>query len=122
MALTYDIEKDAFYQKGVKKGREEGVKEGREEGIKKGREEGVKEGREEGIKKGREEGIKKGREEGVKEGREEGKKEEKTALILGLLKSGKITLQEIAYLTKITIAEVQKIADQIEENTQKKHP
>ncbi|EAY28438.1 RpnC/YadD family protein [Microscilla marina] len=89
MALTYDIEKDAFYLKGVKKGKEEG----KEEGIKKGKEEGVK--------------------EGIKKGREEGKQEEKTALILGLLKSGKMTLQEIASLTKVTVAEVQKMADQI---------
>ncbi|WP_299454471.1 hypothetical protein [uncultured Microscilla sp.] len=61
MGLTYDIEKDAFYQKGVKKG----------------------------------------------------KQEEKLELTIGLLKSGKMTLQEIAYLTKITVEEVQKIADQI---------
>ncbi|EAY31261.1 hypothetical protein [Microscilla marina] len=32
MALTYDIEKDAFYQKGVKKGKEEGKEEGKKEG------------------------------------------------------------------------------------------
>ncbi|WP_299457304.1 hypothetical protein [uncultured Microscilla sp.] len=81
MGLTYDIEKDAFYQKGIKEGRQEGLKKG------------IKEGRQEGLKKG--------------------KQEEKVALIIGLLKSGKMTLQEIAYLTKITVAEVQKIADQI---------
>ncbi|EAY28436.1 hypothetical protein [Microscilla marina] len=61
-----------------------------------------------GVKKGKEEGVK----EGIKKGREEGKQEEKTALILGLLKSGKMTLQEIASLTKVTVAEIQKMADQ----------
>ncbi|WP_299454468.1 hypothetical protein [uncultured Microscilla sp.] len=33
MALTYDIEKDAFYQKGVKKGRKVGIEEGEKKGI-----------------------------------------------------------------------------------------
>ncbi|EAY31260.1 RpnC/YadD family protein [Microscilla marina] len=72
MAFTYDIEKDAFYQKGVKTGKEEG------------------------------------KEEGKKEGREEVKIE----MVLGLINSGKLTLSEIAQLAKISLEQVQKIADQ----------
>jgi predicted HTH domain antitoxin len=61
MGLTYDIEKDAFYKRGVKKG----------------------------VQK------------------------EKTYMVVGLLKSGKMTLQEIATLARISVAEVQKIADKL---------
>jgi predicted transposase YdaD len=73
MGLTYDIEKDAFYKRGVVKGKKEGKQEGIKEGI----------------------------------------QEEKTYMVVGLLKSGKMTLQEIATLARISVAEVQKIADQV---------
>ncbi|EAY28437.1 hypothetical protein [Microscilla marina] len=69
MALTYDIEKDVFYLKGVKRGKQEGI--------------------EEGIKKG------------------------KTEMVLGLIKSGKLTLNEIAQLAQISLEQVKKNADQI---------
>lgn len=73
MGLTYDIEKDAFYKRGIKKGIEQGV---------------------------------------VK-GKKEGKQEEKAYMVIGLLKSGKMTLQEIATLARISVAEVKKIADKL---------
>ncbi|WP_299456141.1 hypothetical protein [uncultured Microscilla sp.] len=76
MALTYDIERDAFYQKGVKEGREEGKKEGLAQGVEKGR------------------------------------KEKTTEIVLGLIKSGKLTLSEIAQLVNISLVQVQKIANQ----------
>ena len=65
MGLTYDIEKDTFYRRGIVKGKKEG------------------------------------------------KQEEKTYMVVGLLKSGKMTLQEIATLARISVAEVQKIADKL---------
>ena len=40
MGLTYDIEKDALYQKGRNQGKLEGIELGVEKGIEKGREEG----------------------------------------------------------------------------------
>ena len=69
MGLTYDIEKDAFYKRGMVKGK--------------------------------------------KEGKQEGVQEEKTYMVVGLLKSGKMSLQEIATLARISVAEVQKIADKL---------
>ncbi len=36
MALTYDIEKDSLYQKGLLKGKQEGMEEGLQEGMEKG--------------------------------------------------------------------------------------
>ncbi len=68
MGITYDIEKDTFFQRGVEKGR------------------------------------KQGKLEGIKEG--------KVHMVLGLLNSGKMTVQEIANLADMSVAEVQKIAKQ----------
>ncbi|WP_299456143.1 hypothetical protein [uncultured Microscilla sp.] len=73
MALTYDIEKDAFYLKGVKKGKEEGLAQG--------------------VEKGR--------------------KEKTTEIVLGLIKSGKFTLSEIAQLANISLVQVQKIVGKL---------
>ncbi len=66
MGITYDIEKDTFFQRGVEKGR------------------------------------KQGKLEGIKEG--------KVHMVLGLLNSGKMTVQEIANLADMSVGEVQKIA------------
>jgi predicted transposase YdaD len=96
MGITYDIEKDTFFQRGVERGRKEGKLEGRKEGKLEGRREGKLEGRKEGKVEGRKEGITEG----------------KTQVVLGLLKSGKMTVQEIASLAGMSVDEVQKIAKQ----------
>lgn len=72
MALTYDIEKDAFYQTGLKKGMEKGIEKGEQRGI-----------------------------------------EKATAkMIIGLLKSEKLSLQEIADIAHISLEQVKAIAEQ----------
>ena len=58
---------------------------------------------------GREEGLKKGREEGLKKGREE----EKKNLAAGLIKLGKLTLEEIAVSTGLTIEAITSIEKNI---------
>ena len=80
MALTYDIEKDAFYQTGLKKGMEKGIKQG--------------------IEKGEQRGEKKGMEKAT------------TKMIIGLLKSEKLSLQEIADIAHISLEQVKAIAEQ----------
>ncbi len=57
MPITYDIETDGLYLKGIEKGRERGLEEGRERGLEEGRERGLEEGRERGLEEGRERGL-----------------------------------------------------------------
>ncbi|EAY27733.1 hypothetical conserved protein [Microscilla marina ATCC 23134] len=77
MGLTYDIEKDVFYQRGVKKGQQEGIEKGHQEGIEKGITQGV------------------------------------VKMVIALLKSGKMPLEEVARIAELSVIDVQKMADQI---------
>ena len=75
MALTYDINKDAFYKTGLEKG------------------------------------LKKGKEQGLEQGERKGIEQATTRMVIGLLKSGKLSSQEIAQIAQITIEQVQIIAE-----------
>lgn len=100
----YSITQTAQEQ-GWEKGLQAGMKEGLKEGIAKGMEKGM----EKGIAKGMEEGIAKGMKEGMKEGIEEGATMEKQRIAQILKKSG-MSLNEIAEITGLPIAEIKIIA------------
>ena len=54
--------------------------------------------------------------EGRKEGKEEGKEEEKKGLIVRLIKSGKLSLEEIAAIAEVDLHYVQDLSKQVEED------
>jgi len=56
MPITYDIEKDSLYKKGLEKGLQKGL----QKGEKKGLEEGLQKGEKKGLEKGLEEGLERG--------------------------------------------------------------
>jgi hypothetical protein len=78
---------------------EEAKKQARDEGIK----EGVEKGRKEGEEKGRKEGEEKGRKEGEEKGRKEGEEKAKMETARHLKASGKLTQEEIAKITGLTL-------------------
>jgi len=89
MPITYDIETDYLYNKGIEKGIERGI--------------------EKGIKKG----IKKGVEKGIQQGIEKGIEREKIIIIKKALTKKKLTIEEIADLADVSVDLVITIRSQI---------
>jgi len=60
-------------------------------------------------------GEERGREIGEKRGKEIGEKKGETKLISNMIRSGKMTLEQIAEVTQVPVKEVQKIARKLGE-------
>lgn len=88
MAIVYDLETDIRYLQGKQKGAEEATISAMLRGIQEGRQEGRQEGLQKGLQEGRQEGL----QAGLQEGREEAKKE----AVMGLLRLGILTVEQIA--------------------------
>ena len=86
MPITYDIEKDGLYKKGLLKGIEQGIEQGIERGMEQGEKQGEKKGTVKGI--------------------------EQTLLVIQCLKEGK-TIKETAILTELTQKQVRIIKNKI---------
>ena len=86
MPITYDIEKDGLYKKGLLKGMEQGMEQGIEQGMEQGEKQGEKKGTVKGI--------------------------EQTLLVIQCLKEGK-TIKETAILTELTQKQVRIIKNKI---------
>jgi predicted transposase YdaD len=90
MPITYDIEKDYLFLKGIEKGIEQGLEKGIEQGLEKG------------IEQGLEKGIEQGLEKGIEQGLEKGIKQTKKATILEMLRSGELTIAQIARFNRVS--------------------
>jgi predicted transposase YdaD len=107
LGLLSELKETRFYQEVFEEGRLEGIEEGRLEGIEEGRLEGIEEGRQQGVLEGKSEGI------------EEGRIEAKRQAIAPMLQLD-LSLDVIARVLDLPLAEVEQMTAQIQQETRLK--
>ncbi len=78
--------------------------------LNQGIKQGIKQGIRQGIRQGIEQGIKQGIRQGIKQGKTQGISETKKQTALRMLKMGKLTVEEIAECSELSVAEVEQLA------------